>query len=183
MKKLLVLVLALALVTGCVKNTVTNPTPRVVYVNTLLSAAEADDTLSLALRSANDAVIKLRATEPDYYNTVHPYLVRLAVLNDKAIAVLRLAQSGDTSANWRGALLAIADEAAKTDPLTFGFKNPNTRATVAIIFASFRAAIQVINQSLRVSALLTPDETHTQLALIRWNLQHAQNVRNIEGAN
>jgi hypothetical protein len=142
----LVLAISLCLCLGCSHSTAST-SPQVVFAATILSASDATDTFSVALRAANDGVVKLQATEPGYYASVHPYLVNLARLNDKAVATIAAAQAGDTTADWKGALLAISTAAAQTDPTVFGFKNPNTQAEVKIIFASFNAAVQAITAS------------------------------------
>lgn len=146
---LLVVLMALGsvpLTTGCA-HSAASTNPQVVFSATILSASDASDTFSVALKAANDGLVKLEATEPGYYASVHPYLVKLARLNDKAVATIAAAQAGDTTADWKGALLAISTAASQTDPTVFGFKNPNTQAEVKIIFASFNAAVAAITAS------------------------------------
>lgn len=138
----------LFLLSGGCKYKVNSSNPKVVYANTVFAAASADDTFTLALRAANDGLERLKATEPEYYNGLHPKLVALARFNDtRVIPVLRLAEAGDTSADWRGALLALANEAGNLDPSTFGFKNPNSRATAQVTIAGLLAIINTINTS------------------------------------
>lgn len=145
-KRIAILLLAVTLVptVGCRHN---NTNPRVVFAATILDASIVVDDFSIALRAANDGVEQMQFSEPEYYASVHPYLVKLAKLNDKAIATLKLAKNGDTSADWKGAIAAIAIEASKTDPTVFGFKNPQSQATAKILFASFSAAVNAISKS------------------------------------
>jgi hypothetical protein len=131
---------------GCYRK-VNTSNPKVVFAVTVLDAATAVDDFSIALKAANDGVTQLKATEPEYYASVHPYLVRLAKLNDKAIAAVKAAEAGDTAADWKGALRAIAIEAGKTDPTVFGFKNPQSQASAKILFASFSLAVEAIAAS------------------------------------
>lgn len=145
MKKLVLLLLLLAL-TAC-RHNVNTSNPKVIYANTILAAADADDAFSIALKAANSGIEQLKGTEPEYYAGTKAYLVRLAKLNDKVIAAIRLAEAGDTTADWRGAMAALAAEAAKTDPTVFGFKNANSQATAKIIFASLSLALTSLNQS------------------------------------
>jgi hypothetical protein len=142
---LLAICLALPFVTSC-QHTTPSTNPKVVFAVTIYDAATVADDFSIALRAANDGVAKLQATEPDYYNYAHPYLVKLAQLNDKAIAAIKAAQAGDTSADWKGALAAIVAYAASQDPTTFGFKNPTTQASVRLLFAGLTAAITAMQQ-------------------------------------
>src|SRR5258708_22447304 len=128
MRKTITLLLLLSLTVGCRHNVNTN-NPQVVFAATIYDAAVAVDDFSLALRAANDGVEHLQVQEPGYYASIHPYLVSLAKTNDKAIAAIRAAKAGDTSADWRGALAAVAVQAGKTDPTIFGFKNPQSQAT------------------------------------------------------
>lgn len=128
--------------TGCQHNV--NVTPRVVFANTLLSAAEAVDTLSISLKAANEFVVTLKPTEPEYFDSIHPWLVKIAKANDKAIAAIRAAKSGDASADWRGAISNILTEAGKTDPTQFGFKNPDSQAAAKIVMASLLAAFSAL---------------------------------------
>src|SRR5260370_27901522 len=110
---------------------------KVIFAATITNAGTATDDFSIALKAANDGVEKLQTQEPVYYATIHPYLVNLAKLNDKAIATIRAAMAGDTAADWKGALVAVVNAASQIYPTVFGFKNSSTQPTVKILFATF----------------------------------------------
>jgi hypothetical protein len=134
------------LASGCRHNINTN-NPKVVFVNTLLAGAQSCDLVATGLKDANDTLEKLQATEPEYYASVKPKLQAIARANDKAIAALRAAQAGDASADWRAALIAVANEAGSGDLSQFGFKNPNSQATAKIMLASLQLALQAITNT------------------------------------
>jgi hypothetical protein len=148
MKKIIVLLLTIGLAVvplSCTRRVSLNP--QVNFANTLLAAADAVDVVATALVAANQVIESLKTQEPDYFNATKPKLVAIAKANDKAIAVIRSAQSGDTSVDWRGAVLAVSTTVANQDQANFGFKNPNTQATVKIGLASLQAALIAIQNS------------------------------------
>lgn len=140
------LMLAVLLFTGC-RYSAQSTNPKVVFAATLYDADVALDDLSISLRAANDGVQKLSATEPEYYSSVHPYLVKIAQANDKAVAAIQATRNGSTTADWQGAMVAIVTVASTMDPTTFGFKNPTSQASVKLLFASFNAAVAAIKAS------------------------------------
>lgn len=131
---------------GC-QHRVNSNNPKVIFAATLLSAADASDTLATGLVAADQVLDNLRATEPEYYAHTKPILVKIAKANDKAIVAIRAAKNGDTTANWQGALIAVLDAAGKSDLTAFGFKNPNSQAAARIGFSSLQLAVAAIRDS------------------------------------
>lgn len=147
MKKTLTLVLVLGMSitwgSGC-RTSPQSTNPKVAFAATLLGGADVVDSVANGLAAANEAVTQLRATEPDYYAKVHPLLVKLARLNDKAIIAIRKAKAGDSSADWEGAISDIASGISPSDLTTFGFKNPNSAAVAQVGMATLIAALNAI---------------------------------------
>lgn len=131
---------------GCRHNINTN-NPKVVFANTLLAGAQSCNLVATGLKDANDTLESLQATEPEYYAHVKPMLQSIARANDKAIAALRAAQAGDTSANWQQALINVTTAAGNQDMSVFGFKNPNSQATAKIMLASLQLALTAITNT------------------------------------
>lgn len=133
---------------GCMHHVSSNPA--VVYSETLESASAAVDTVSIGLKAANDTVTTLTqggTLEPEYYAKTHEYLVAVAKANDKAIAAIRAAQMGDTSVDWKSAVLAIADAGASVDPSTFGIKSDTAKKSLLIGLATLKTALTAIPAS------------------------------------
>jgi hypothetical protein len=153
---MLVLTLMISMISsvGCRHNVNTNP--QVVFAQTLLSGADAVDTVSIGLAAGNDALETLQAQgtiEPEYYASAHQWLVNIAKANDKAIAAIRLAraalqcqqgadpQNCPVAPDWKSAVLAVAVEGAKADPATFGIKNPDSKNALKLGLATLQGAL------------------------------------------
>jgi hypothetical protein len=138
---------AIHLLSGCAVRTVNTANPKVVFANTLLAASNVVDEVASANAAANEMLTKLQSTEPDYYTKVKPILVNIAKTNDKAIATIRAAEAGDTSIDWRAAVVAVVDAAGKEDLTKFGFKNKDSQSLVKIGIASLELALTAITNS------------------------------------
>lgn len=141
-----VLIVGLMASTGCHHN-VNTSNPQVVFADTLYSAAAVVDETATGLVAANQVVESLKAVEPEYYASVKPKLQKIALANDKAIAAIRAAKAGDTSADWKTAVVAVANAAIPTDLTTFGFKNTETQSVVTVGFAGLESALIAISNS------------------------------------
>lgn len=142
-------VVSIATMTSCRHNP-PNTSPQVVFTQSLLSGSQAVLLVSDGLVTANAAFDQLRKAgtiEDENFNKGKDWLNNIAQANDKAIAAIRLAQTGDTSTDWKAALLAVTAAAGQTDPSTFGFKNPDTQAAVKVSIASLQLAIAVITNT------------------------------------
>lgn len=136
---------SLDLVTGCRHSQSSNP--RVKLAETLYDAAATVDTIADGLVAARHVIDNLETTEPEYYAHTKPLLQNIAKANDRAIAAVRAAKSGDASADWRTALLNVSDAVGKTDLTQFGFKNQNSQALVRVGFATLQSALALIPQN------------------------------------
>lgn len=152
MKKFLAgVVIALFLVTstGCQKRINTEP-PAVVYQRSVLSAADAVDTVSIGLVAVHSATTRLEAAgelDVETGKAIHTWLSNIAKANDKAVLAISLAQVGGQSSDWRAAILNVVAEASKLNPEQLNIKNPNSKATFKIAVATLQSALQAISAS------------------------------------
>lgn len=143
--KILTLTLMIACIgifAGCRKS-VNNSNPAVVQAVALQDAENTCKTVEDGLLTANRAIEKLQATEPDYYNKVKPLLRKISKLNATASGKIALVASGQ-SADWKGALIAVSASVTPSDLTTFGFKNPNTQIIVETSFSGLILALSSI---------------------------------------
>lgn len=148
LKAAMVAVLCLAIIpfaSGCRRNINTNP--QVVFANTLLEAANSTKLLSDGLAAANEYAESIEQSDPNAYAGVHAWILKIRDANDKAIAATRAAEAGDTSADWRGAMLGILTAAGNQDPAAFGFKNPQSASDAKIGLNALVLAISAISGS------------------------------------
>lgn len=140
---LVLLVIASLVSQGCRHNNNPNNLPAINQAMTLDDAANTVNLVADGLVAANDIVNKLETTEPDYYAKAKPVLNRIANANLAAINTIRLAQQGNTAANWRQAMLNVSIALGSQDPTAFGFKNPSTQALVKAGWATLITALQL----------------------------------------
>lgn len=124
--------------------------PQIVFTQSLLTASEANLLVSDGLVTADKTIEQLHksgAADDAYYASADKWIKAIAQANDKAIAAVRAAQSGDTSTDWKSAMLNISKTAMSFDPTVYGFKNPDTQAAVKVAIASLQSAIAAISAS------------------------------------
>lgn len=145
MKKISILITLMAcllIATGCRKS-VNNSNPAVVQAVALQDAENTCKTVEDGLLTANRAIEKLQATEPDYYNHVKPLLRKISKLNATASGKIALVASGQ-SADWKSSLIAVSASVTPSDLTTFGFKNANTQLIVETSFSGLILALTSI---------------------------------------
>lgn len=147
MKKLKVLtivaLMACVLSLGACRKSVNTSNPAVVQAAALLDAENTCKTLEDGIKTANDAIEKLQAGEPDYYAKVKPLLKKLSAANNTAAQKINTVAGGG-SADWKGALIALGTSVTPADLTTFGFKNSNTQLIVETSFAGLVATLSAI---------------------------------------
>lgn len=146
MKKFLIYpILAVALLTlpGC-RHNVNTSNPQVVLAATLLDASNTVVTLADGLTAADHVLDQLQASDPAYYAQIKPLLIKIAKLNDVAVAKIAAAKAGDATADWKGAIIAIGSSVTVTDFSTVGIKNPTNQALASAGLATLIAALELI---------------------------------------
>lgn len=143
----LTLVLCLMVIFAGCHHTVNSSNPAVVSAVTLLDAENTVNTIAHGLQTANGTLKSLQSIEPDYYAYAHPKLVQIAQLNEKANQAILAAKNGNTTVDWKSAVIAIGSVA--TDPqslVVFGFKNQSSQTIVQTSFAALLAGIAAAQQ-------------------------------------
>lgn len=121
--------------------------PQVVFVNSLAAGAQSCDLVATLLVAADGTLDGLQASEPEYYAKVKPLLQKTARLNDTAIAAIKAAKAGDTSANWQAALFNVGSALGAGDLTAFGFKNPASQDKVKGTIAALQLLLTSISTS------------------------------------
>jgi hypothetical protein len=148
LKRLLIaLVLVGALTLSACHRGLNTSNPQVVLVNSLAAGAQSCDLVATLLLAADGTLDSLQATEPDYYAKVKPLLQKTAKLNDAAIAGIKAAKAGDTSANWQAELVAVGGALGSEDLTVFGFKNPTSQKEVQGSIAALQMFLTAITAS------------------------------------
>lgn len=128
---------------GC-RHSINTANPRVVMAATLLDASNTTVAVEDGLTAANHVVDSLEQSEPDYYAKVKPLIRKISAANKAASDKIVAAKNGDTTADWRGAVNAVAASVKPGDLTAFGFKNQNTQALVTAAFATLVATLNAI---------------------------------------
>lgn len=140
----LVLLVPLA---GCTKKSVS---PQVALAQSTWKASQAAKTIADLNNSTFKALAILQGQHAIDAATANEVLARLqgiAEADDQAIAVIKAAEAGDTSANWKGALLAVVGAGSNTDPTVFGIKSTGAQRDLALALGALNVAIAGLTTS------------------------------------
>ena len=131
---------SLLLTAGC-RHNVNTSNPAVVQASALADAADTCKLLEDGLASAKAAVEKLETAEPDYYAHVKPLLKKMSAANVVAIEKIQVAKNGGT-ADWKGALVAVAASVSPSDLTSVGVKNQTSQLIVEGSIAGLVATLE-----------------------------------------
>ena len=152
MRKSLICLMAVALMftsVGCRHNTANMANPKVALAVGLTDAANTCLTLEDGLTATYNALDQLETSEPEYYAHVKPLVQKLSASNVMAMRVIQKVQAGDTTADWRGAMVVVANTVKPSDLTMFNFKNPNSQALANSLFQAVVATITEMTQKYR----------------------------------
>lgn len=138
-----VMLMAITATEGCRHNVNTN-NPKVIQAATLLDASDLTVTIEDGVVAANHAVEAIQASDPEYYNKVKPLLRSISSANVLAARKIQAFKNGDATADWRGAIIAVAGSVNTQDLSAVHIKNPNTQLIVSASLATLVAALETI---------------------------------------
>lgn len=140
----------LLMVDACRRN-VDTKNPQVLRAATLLDASQMCVTIEDGVVAANNILESIQAQEPDYYAHVKPLLQKISSSNVLAVRKIQAFKNGDTSADWRGGLIAVAQSVNPKDLDAVGIKNANTKAIVQAAMATLVLALEIIPQKISLA--------------------------------
>jgi hypothetical protein len=116
----------------------------------VLGAADVLNLVATGVSAADDVRKQLASTNQITAAQSADFLEYLQVVaqkNEAAKAVLLVAEQGNQQADYKSAILAVAQSISSLDPALFGIKNANSQATLQSGLAVLQSAVQVIAAS------------------------------------